>query len=173
MRRQFVRRLGVLSILLVGMIATASAGDCHQGVCATPTIQTIVTPAALTLPIYGAAYQPTAAGNDDETKVLLKTLIDEVKALRADLAKTPSGQPSALAVPGVDPVAVLKTACASCHTGEKAKGGFLIYTDKGESVKLSPADRREMTKRISNGNMPPPPGKMTVAEKEAVVRALK
>ena len=93
--------------------------------------------------------------------------------MRADMAKTPPGQPSALAASGVDPVAVLKTACASCHTGEKSKGGFLIYTDKGESVKLSPADRREMTKRISNGNMPPPPGKLTTAEKEALVKALK
>jgi mono/diheme cytochrome c family protein len=173
-----MRKLTALSVLLAGMIATASAGDCpNGGVCLTPTVQTVVTPVAtaITLPIYGAAYQPVAASADDDTKALLKALIDEVRALRADLAKgAPTGQPSALAVPKeVDPVAVLKTACAACHTGEKSKGGFLIYTDKGESVKLSPADRREMTKRIANGNMPPPPGKLGTAEKDAVVKALK
>ena len=172
-----MRKLTALSVLLTGMIATASAGDCANGVCLTPNVQTVITTPvanAFTLPIYGAAYQPASTTGDDDTKALLKALIDEVRALRADIAKGSTGQPSALSVPKeIDPVTVLKTACASCHTGEKSKGGFALYTDKNELVRLSPADRREVSKRVSNGNMPPPPGKLTTEQKDAVLRAMK
>lgn len=172
-----MRKLIALCCLLTGMIATATAGDCSTGVCLTPNVQTVVTnpvATAFTLPIYGAAYQPVAASTDDDTKALLKALIDEVKALRADIAKGSSGQPSALNVPKeIDPLTVLKASCASCHTGEKSKGGFAMYTDKGELVRLSPADRREVSKRVANGNMPPPPGKLSTEQKDAVLRGMK
>jgi hypothetical protein len=171
-----MRRVVALCSLFVGMVATASAGDCVNGVCLTPNVQAVVTvpaiSAAVSLPIYGAAYSP-AGGGDDDTRALLRELIAEVKALRADISKG-GGAPSAnSAAAGPDPVAVLRTSCASCHTGEKAKGEFLLFTDKGELVKLSPADRREVSRRVQSGNMPPPPGRLAQGDRDAVLRGMK
>lgn len=176
-------KICVAVILFAGMIGIASADQCHapvrtghvQTAQTVHAVQAVHAPAVITtaavLPIYGAAYQQAATGDDDETKALLRQLLEEMRAMRADLNKVP---PQALGVAaGPDPAAILKKSCASCHTGDKAKGGFLIYTDKGESVKLSPADRREMTKRVASGNMPPPPVKLSVAEKDAVAKGLK
>ena len=157
----------VLTFLIVGI---ASAEPCARGVCLTNNATVVTTPVvtgAIALPIYGAAYQ-TGAG-DDETKALLRLLLEEMKAMRADMR----GAPGVNAAGGPDASAVLKESCASCHTGEKAKGGFLLYTDADEQVKLSPADRREVAKRVASGNMPPPPKRLGAEQKDAIAKAMK
>ncbi len=190
--KRFCLPLACLFLLSAVMPADAACGlhqaaVIHQQVFAQHAVHhnaVQVVAAAVVVPAYGAAYhpgykEPTAEG-DDETKELLKKSIEgqnETNALlRALLEKqgvTAPGNPSATAAG--DARGILKTQCADCHTGDKAKADFQMFTDKGEPVKLSPADRRAIVDRLNGRGaiMPPPPKKIAAADKAAVEKFLK
>jgi hypothetical protein len=135
------------------------------------------------IPLYGASY---AGDADADTQDLLRQLLAEIRALRADLLKKPvappGGDPDTGDGPPVPPVkavdvaAVIKAKCASCHTGEAAAKGFELVTDDGKLIKLNGLSRQAVIAHTTGQKGPPmpPPAKpqLTPAEKEALRRAL-
>lgn len=158
--------------------------------------------AVVPLYVFGATYYPPpqlptaeqteakdkdADKKDSELRDTLKALVEQQKRTNDILERLgqPASPPAVLpplipkAVapppPPPDPMVILKTACASCHTGDKSKAGFILYTDKGEMVRLSGPDRREMVAHIAGQKsvMPPPPAKLTPEQKSVLTAALK
>lgn len=157
-------RKGGLAVLAALMGALASVGGA--------TGQTVA------LPISGAAY----VGSDTaEQTQLLRDLLAEIKALRQDVqalrqAVPPAdagGDAASATLADAKVQAAFKNNCARCHTGDKADGGFELFTDKGELVRLSPADRREVAKRVKVDQMPKPPARLTPADKAMILAAVK
>ena len=151
------------------------AQPCATGVCPTVT-PTVVTPAVVTplvLPAYGASY---VGGGDDETKELLKKILEKLDQLSKPqpIPPSPDGPPVpplAAQAPKVDPFAVIKDKCAKCHTGDAAKGDFQLMTDDAKYVRLNGVSRKAVLDRIDGrgGVMPPPPNKaLSQAEKDAI-----
>lgn len=152
--------LALAAVLIAG--PTAPAQPCQSGHCAAPVVQTpvVVAPAVATiLPLYGAGY---TGGSGSEQTDLLRQLLDEIKALRADVAdlKAGGGVPPLKARATEDPTAILKANCASCHTGQKSRAEFQLFTDKGEPVFLNGPTRKEILARVKaqpgHPVMPPP-----------------
>lgn len=170
--------LAALVVVLLAVPAPASPA-CQPGTCQTPAVvhqQAIaVARVAAVFPLYGAGYVGTGYGGDDETKELLRELLKEMRAMRQDLAaQQPAGTLDLKA--GPDVFAVLKASCVSCHGGEKPKGDFALVNDRGEFLRLSPADRRSVLNRIDGKGGPamPPAGHkpLTAAEKATIKAAL-
>lgn len=176
--------LAGLAVVLVAL-PTRAGQPCASGHCPPPAVVTsapvvaapIVAATAAVLPLYGAGYTGTGYGTDDETKELLKQLLQEVKQLRQDLASkggdAPAGDPVgtlSLTAPSVQ--TVMTKSCASCHTGEKARKGFQLYTDDGKTVRLSGPDRRAVEQLVKAGQMPPPPAKLSPADRDLVLKAI-
>jgi mono/diheme cytochrome c family protein len=161
----------LLALLAVTLVALPNPPVCHQPVYANKVVNAVAVPVAAAIPLYGAGYVGTAS-TDDETKELLRQLIKEVQSLRADLNPVGiQGKPE----DGPDVFALVRSKCASCHSGEKAKGGFQMLNDAGEFLRLSGPDRRSVLARIEGKGgavMPPPPGKLTPAELAAFKSAL-
>jgi mono/diheme cytochrome c family protein len=168
-----------LAVVLVAVPAPASPG-CQPGYCP-PAVHhqaVAVAPVVAAFPLYGAGYVGTGYGGDDETRELLRQLLAEMKAMRSELAagKGPDGTLNSTA--GPDVFAILRASCVSCHGGDRPKGDFAMTNEKGEFLRLSPADRRSVLARIDGkgGPVMPPTGKdhkpLTAAEKAAVKAAL-
>ena len=106
-----MKRLLPFIALLIAIPATA--GD----ICNTPhQVTTVQAAVPFLLPAYGAAYTGVEAADAQTTNDLLRELLAEIKALRAENAT--KGGPSALSI---DPKAALVKNCASCHTAGKLK----------------------------------------------------
>jgi mono/diheme cytochrome c family protein len=166
--------------LLVALPATADS--CRTGYAPAYNNHAVaVVNPTVVLPLYGAAYTGEA---DAETADLLKQLLAEIRALRADLQKGPppagpsdtGDGPPVAPLKTIDVGAVVKAKCASCHTGDAAKSGFEMVTDKGDLVKLNGLSRKAVRDRVDGkggGPMPPPKSpQLTPAEKEALKKAL-
>jgi mono/diheme cytochrome c family protein len=169
-----------LAALLVAL--PSRADTCHVNKVAVPAYHqnAVAVVAAPLIPLYGASYTGDA---DAETADLLKQLLAEIRALRADLQKPtpipPAGGDDETPVPplkAVDVAALVKTKCASCHTGDNAKKGFEMVTDDGKLVKLNRLSRQAVIDHTTGKKgppMPPPASpQLTPAEKEALRRAL-
>lgn len=161
-----------LAVVLVAVPKTP-AQPCHQPVKHDAAFVNVAP--AVVLPLYGAAY--TGGSGYTEQYDALRLILEELRALRADIASlkgstVPGG---ALPLKGADPIAITRANCASCHSGDAEKGGgFAMFNDKQQPLKLSPADRREITKRVSNGTMPPPSKpKLSQGDKESLLAALR
>jgi mono/diheme cytochrome c family protein len=160
------------SLLTLAVAGTLHADVCRSTHCAPAQYQAhaayvapaYVAPVALAVPLYGASY----SGGDPETAELLRALIEEMRALRADVAGLRG--PQAQAAPGRDPVQVLTANCAACHTaGPKLKGEFEMFSPDGKPLKLNGPDRRAIEKRVREGTMPPPDkGKLSADDKAAI-----
>lgn len=159
----------------------ASADHCVKPVVAVGHHNNVVAVPFLT-PLYGASYVGDA---DADTQRLLEQLLAEIRALRNDLKRpgpaAPPGDPGDDGPPvpplkAIDVVALVKTKCASCHTGESAAKGFEMVTEAGDLVKLNGLSRQAVIAHTTGQKGPPmpPPNKpqMTPAEKEALRRAL-
>jgi mono/diheme cytochrome c family protein len=165
-----IARLYALGGVLV-LSGVVTADVCRSTHCAPVQASAYVAPAyvapvAIAVPLYGASY---TGGGDPETAELLRALIEEMRALRADVAGLRTG-PQAQAAPGRDPVAVLSASCAACHTaGPKLKGEFEMFAPDGKPLKLNGPDRRAIEKRVREGTMPPPDkGKLSADDKAAI-----
>jgi mono/diheme cytochrome c family protein len=165
-----------LAALLVA-VPTAPAQPCTSARCAAPAVQAqpVVTQIlGVTVPLYGAGY----SGAGSEQTDLLRQLLEEIKALRSDVANLQAGGTvPPLGARAVDVSKIVKANCASCHTGGVADdkgGGFELFTEKGEVIKLSPADRRSVEKRVREGTMPPATKpRLSAEDKAALLGALK
>ena len=149
-----------LLLYLVLALVTVSAIYATNPVIITAPTTTLTVP----VPLYGATYSPTS-GTDAE--VMLQILA-ELKAIRSELQALKAGNPAtAKAVP----FDTLKRNCGACHNSKTAgdKGGELVLIDEqGKLGLLSRADRREILSRVSKGTMPPT-GKLSEADKEAIL----
>lgn len=162
-----------LAALLVA-VPTAPAQPCASARCAAPVVQAqpVVTQIlGVTVPLYGAGY----SGAGSEQTDLLRQLLEEIKALRSDVANLQAGGTvPPLGARAVDVSKIVKANCASCHTGEASKGEFQLFTDKGETVRLSPPDRRALEKRVREGTMPPASKpRLSAEDKAAILNAIK
>lgn len=75
-------------------------------------------------------------------------------AYRADVAASATLAPAKppAATPTLGAVDVLRTRCASCHSGASAEGELAIFDDRGELVERLP--RRAMLEAVEKGTMP-------------------
>jgi mono/diheme cytochrome c family protein len=165
-----------LALLLAGtLVALPNPPVCHQP--AHVANKVVVANAAIVpavLPLYGAGYVG-AASTDDETKELLRRIAEGQEKILKALENLGGGTVGIQEDKGPDVFALVKAKCASCHSGEKAKGGFQMLNDAGEFLRLSGPDRRSVLARIEGKGgavMPPPPGKLTPAELQALKAAL-
>jgi mono/diheme cytochrome c family protein len=134
----------------------------------------IINPAVV-LPLYGASYTGAGTG-DDETRDLLKQLLQEVKQMRQDLAAKGDGGGAVAPLAARDPVAIVRAHCAACHTAGVAEdkgGGFELFTEKGDAIRLSAPDRKAIAGRVRNGTMPPAKaGRLAPADRDALLAAI-
>ncbi len=152
---------------------TVLSGAVYADVCHAPRAVyqhqavAVVAPVAVSLPLYGASY----TGGDGETAEALRAILEELKAMRQELAGLRGGAAGPQAVTAKnDPDPILVKHCAACHTdGPNVKGDFGMFDDKGILLKLNGPDKRAVVKRVREGTMPPA-GKprLTVDEKATV-----
>lgn len=90
-----------------------------------------------------------ASTSDDETKVLLRALIAEVRAMKTGSAVQATEAGPNTAPPEIVLSDVLNTACMRCHSGTSPKGKTRFDLD------LTPALRLAMLHRAQAGDMPP------------------
>ena len=171
----------IVAALVAILLAVPSAnGDCFRAVkaCHQEAVVNYQSAAIVqAIPLYGVSYGGPAAGNDGETQRLLAELLAEVKAMNARLDALKGGGE---AVPPVESLAsptvqkVLAVHCAECHTGDKAKEGFQLFTATGQPVKLSGPDRKAADKRLAANTMPPADAKakLSAADRELVRKAM-
>jgi mono/diheme cytochrome c family protein len=162
------RRLSAAFAMLAIAIFLAVANATSPIVVSQPAYTT-------TLPIYGATYS-AAEPQQAATAVTLAEILAELKALRADMASLRSPQPGGGVVQELkaNPLDVLKTRCASCHNPKTAatKGGELVLVDDyGNLKRFSKPDKRAIADRVNKGTMPPS-GKLSEADKAAVLDAV-
>jgi mono/diheme cytochrome c family protein len=178
-----MRYLYALAALLVATLVAVPAPVCQTHAPAAPGYHqkaVVVKEVVAAFPLYGAGYVGTTGVGDDETKELLRQLIESNRAiLEAVKALGGGGEPPVppLGAPkGPDVFEVVKAKCAGCHAGEKAGGGFEMANEKGELLRLSGPDRRSVLARIEGkgGAKMPPANKpqLTPAEVAALKAAL-
>lgn len=155
-----------------------SAQHCHQPAPVAPlAVASAHVSPVLALPLYGAAY--TGGAGYGEQNEALRLILEELRALRADIAALKDGGPvgSLPLRKAADPYKVMQAHCAACHTSGIADtkgGGFELFNDKGQPLKLSRPDREVITKRVSAGTMPPATKpKLSAEDKDALLSALK
>jgi len=96
------------------------------------------------------AYGPQYSQSDD----LLKQILDELKGLRQDVK-------ALKAAPGAQQdgaLGVIATRCLACHqdgTAEDKGGGFVMVEKDAKLAELSLAEKRRITRLVSQGKMPP------------------
>ncbi len=172
--------------LLAGL---GAVGAPVAGFCCPPRVvsyqqqqqQTYVAPVAayavpLVVPHYSATYTPAPeqpppaaapAGGDDATAAI-RELSEAVRQLRAELAQMrgaaglpPGAQamPQAVTTPDTPAVAMLRVACASCHTADKnPKGNLAMFATAGSApTPLNPAQQRKVLSKVASGEMPKSP----------------
>lgn len=86
---------------------------------------------------------------EDETKLLLRELIAEMRAMRTGGVVEPSAVPKAELPKGILLTDVMGTACMKCHTGTSPRGKVRFDLDTSADLKL------KMLKRAQAGEMPP------------------
>ncbi len=181
-RYRLMIALGILATF-AGIAYTQYPTQYHHG------HQPVLIQPGAVLPLYGAAYQPTAT-TDEDVKELLRKLLESNGRLEAEMKKIAEGLQSGKPIPKakgdpipgkvippvpkkLEPLEVVRAKCAACHTGDAEKGGgFTMYVAAGNPLKWSSVDRREMAKRVENGTMPPrSSGTLNADEKDAILRA--
>lgn len=159
--------------LLIFLISTLSA--MAGGVCVTAQHHAqavVLTPAAVTIPLYGAVYQPqqqTQALSDD----VLREILLEIRSLREEVAAMREGRQPLTMPANVGPV--LSARCASCHglkVAEAKGAGLVLVDDKGQPWRLSGPEKRAVKQQVETGKMPKG-GSLTAAEKAAILNAVK
>lgn len=157
--------------LLLGITSIASAG----GVCATAQHHAqavVLTPAAITVPLYGAVFSPqqqTQPLTDD----VLREILAELKALREEVSAMREGRQPLTMPANVGPV--LNARCASCHglkVAESKGAGLVLTDDKGQPWRLSGPEKRAVKQQVETGKMPKG-GSLTASEKAAILAAVK
>lgn len=194
--------LAVLAVVLV-VVNRTTAGDCgvvrqrvvvanHGHVAAVNhhvAAVKVIDHIAVAVPLYGAVYGGYGNGNygdqqakqqDDASKQLLEKLIQEIQGLRSDIQSGVTSKQEAAdtlsanaASDARSTVSLLQSKCAKCHAEGSAKGDLEMFSKEGEPFKLSGVAKREIIKRVKNGTMPPPPGKMTAQDKAVIEAAYK
>jgi hypothetical protein len=129
------------------------------------------------VPSYGASY-----GNpyqrqqqaDDLTNELLRQLIDEIRALRAEVKG--SNQQAAAGSTTIDAnkLFVSERGCIKCHEVDKAEklGGGVVLLEKGDKLPpFSITEKNVITRKVNSGAMPPPKSGivLSAAEKAALL----
>ncbi len=167
------------SLAVLALTGTLPAGDssCRSATCAqhqaVAAAVVVTAPSLVTVPLYGASYSGGDT-SDAELKDLLRQLIEEQRATRAEIAalRGGAGPFKAAGAPGLDPIAVLTKNCQSCHSGEKPAGGYSMFDDAGSLLKPSPPERRSIEARaVKKGDMPPSGKPKLTAEEKAAVEA--
>lgn len=178
-----MNRIALLVVLIVA--ANVHAQPCHPAArsCAVQQAaivqQVLAVPAvtfqSILVPVYAAAYvgpqveQQTAA--DDETKELLRQLLEETRAMRADLQ---SLRGPVLPLVQEGSLKAIQTNCQKCHsptTADAAGGGFKLFAANGSLAQLDARDKARVVNRVSRNSMPPAPAKVTAADKKAILEA--
>jgi len=182
MRQKLFCLFSILTLaVVIGFTQSAQAGDCGFVSNRTILVQNhghhVVTPviAPVAIPLYGAGYNPgygQQQGGDPDTNALLKQLLEEMKAMRAELAKQPDATASSAGdVEAKATLALLQKSCMSCHTEGSEKGDLAMFSKEGDAFKLSGAAKREIIRRVTSGSMPPKPAVLSAAEKAAIKKA--
>lgn len=96
------------------------------------------------------APQVQAKKPTSEIDALIDQIEQRVRERQSSQAAAPSGPPQ---VPGFQRTSVIAARCASCHTGDTAKGQFKIFTSPG--VWNPEFDPRAAWDAISSRRMPP------------------
>lgn len=143
-----------LTVLLLSISYLSAACPSVKAVRVQQQVIAAVVPVAAYVPTYGASY--TATG---ETDALLRLLIEEVRALRAELRGKGAETPTPAATNGAQ---LFEQTCLKCHqtaTANQQGGGFVLYEvdkdGKGQLAPLSLKEKERITRRIDNGTMPP------------------
>jgi mono/diheme cytochrome c family protein len=134
----------------------------HQAYAAPVYNQVAYTPSYNYTPYYTAsalAYKvedPERSALVRQNEKLTDALIHEVRAnreradrLEQSISAGGTDIPQPLAAPQAAAAAVLRKNCASCHSGEKAKGGFIL------TATPTLAQRLLVNEVVSKGEMPP------------------
>lgn len=159
---------GGLLVFLVSAFSAYAGGICTTYQHAQAIV---VTPAAVTVPLYGAVYtqQPTQALSDD----VLREILAELRSLREEVAAMREGRQPLTMPANVAPV--LNAKCASCHglkVAEQKGAGLVLTDDKGQPWRLSGPEKRAVREQVTSGKMPKG-GTLTAAEKAAILNAVK
>lgn len=136
---------------------------------------------AVPVPLYGASYNPPQPQQEDKSskiEQLLEQLLNEQRALRADLK---GGTASAQETPAAEvekTIGLLRAKCASCHTEGSEKGELAMFNKTGDMFSFDGVAivKREIVKRVTSASSPMPPvshGKLTAAEKSAIASIFK
>lgn len=157
-------------ILAAGIAALAGAAPVCQHDAQPAVVQVPV--GQVLIPVYSAVYTPPQQTGDPSTAELLRELIAEIKAMRAELAASRLPPQMQLAI--ADGKRALTTNCIKCHGHDAAptKGdGFALFDRGGELLPLADRDRQRVHARVSRNSMPPAPAKLNPADREAILKA--
>jgi cytochrome c553 len=110
------------------------------------------------VPLYTASY-----GADGSA-----ALLAELQKLRAEVAGLRSPAPAKASTPTVG---ALATRCASCHSGEKSRGGVKLFAPDGARAQLSPENLGDAIQAVLDGRMPPN-AKLPDGDRLAVLKEL-
>lgn len=121
------------------------------------SVQPVAIPVAtqVVVPLYSAVYSPQQAQslNDD----LLRQLLEEIKALRADVQAL-KDVPPRLAITEDTVFQAMKTSCARCHTQgsdlDRKGGGLALFDLKGNRLKLDQSNEDRVYRRMNSNSMP-------------------
>ncbi len=156
-----MKRFGLAILALSALTLAADAGNC-RAVRRAPAHRAAVRQhaapvalAAVFVPVLAVAPAYTASYGADPTAALaaeLQKLREEVQQFRGQgLTQPAPSQPAPREVPAA--AAGVQTACASCHTGAAAKGGFVLFDDKGRA-KLTDEQVGDAVQAVLKGDMP-------------------
>lgn len=133
-----------------------------------------VTVQSILVPVYAAAYvgpQVDQQTSDDETKELLRQMVEELRSMRAELQ---SLRGPALPLLQESHTKAVQTNCQKCHAAnvaDSAGGGFKMFAANGSLVQLDARDKLRVVNRVSRNSMPPAPAKVTAGDKKAILEA--
>jgi mono/diheme cytochrome c family protein len=112
------------------------------------------TPLLLTVPTYGASYQYPQQSSGEQAD-LLRQLLEEIRAMRADLRSLQQNVPATAA----NGQTIVENSCIKCHQpalAGKAGTDFLLVDGEGRLAQLSDREKARIRSRVAVArNMPP------------------
>lgn len=122
-------------------------------------VKEYLVPVATFVPIglYTSSYMPTNHSTGSPANSCteeVKKLKEEIDALKASLKSSPVS--ARISDNSNDVVSILKTSCASCHTGQSREGGgFKIFEPNGQLTSLNDRASRKIVTMVYTEQMPP------------------